>query len=43
MRHDEKIKKDRSSTESDEETMAQKLKQKTSEAYGKEMHKKFSS
>ncbi|MCH93378.1 hypothetical protein A2U01_0014327, partial [Trifolium medium] len=41
MKHDKKSKKDESSTESDEETVAQKLK-KTSEAYAKEMHKKFS-
>ncbi|MCI80383.1 hypothetical protein A2U01_0101654, partial [Trifolium medium] len=30
------------STESDETPLAQKLKQKTSEAYAKEIHKKFS-
>ncbi|MCI76705.1 hypothetical protein A2U01_0097975, partial [Trifolium medium] len=42
MRHDKKAKISDSGTESDEETLAQKLKQKTSEAYAKEMHRKFS-
>ncbi|MCI21100.1 hypothetical protein A2U01_0042264, partial [Trifolium medium] len=42
MKHDKRSKKDESSTESDEETLAQRLKQKTSEAYAKEMHEKFS-
>ncbi|MCI85668.1 hypothetical protein A2U01_0106947, partial [Trifolium medium] len=42
MKHDKKSKKDDSSTESDEKTLAQRLKQKTSDAYAKEMHKKFS-
>ncbi|MCI43674.1 hypothetical protein A2U01_0064912, partial [Trifolium medium] len=42
MKHDKKSKKDYSSTESDEETLAQRLKQKSLEAYVKEMHKKFS-
>ncbi|MCI20396.1 hypothetical protein A2U01_0041558, partial [Trifolium medium] len=42
MKHDKKSKKDDSSTESDEEILAQRLKQKTSEAYAKEMHKKIS-
>ncbi|MCI30674.1 hypothetical protein A2U01_0051885, partial [Trifolium medium] len=37
MRHNKGNKKDDSSTESDEETLAQRLKQKTSEAYAKEM------
>ncbi|MCI64778.1 hypothetical protein A2U01_0086036, partial [Trifolium medium] len=35
-RHDKKSKKSDSSTESDEEILAQRLKQKTSEAYAKE-------
>ncbi|MCI39994.1 hypothetical protein A2U01_0061226, partial [Trifolium medium] len=43
MRHDKRNKEDESSTESDEVPLAQKLKQETSEAYSKEMHKKFSS
>ncbi|MCI88830.1 hypothetical protein A2U01_0110118, partial [Trifolium medium] len=42
MRHDKGNKKDDSCTESDEETLAQRLKQKTLEAYANEMHKKFS-
>ncbi|MCI85624.1 hypothetical protein A2U01_0106903, partial [Trifolium medium] len=33
---------DESSTESDDVPLAQRLKQKTSQAYAKEMHKKFS-
>ncbi|MCI42442.1 hypothetical protein A2U01_0063679, partial [Trifolium medium] len=41
-RHDKKSKKNDSSTETDDETLAQRLKQKTSEAYAKEMHQKFS-
>ncbi|MCI65389.1 hypothetical protein A2U01_0086647, partial [Trifolium medium] len=41
--HDKRSRKDGSSTESDEEPIAQKLKQKTSEAYGKDMHRKSSS
>ncbi|MCI92052.1 hypothetical protein A2U01_0113348, partial [Trifolium medium] len=41
-RHDKSSKKDDSSTESDDENVAKRLKQKTSEAYAKEMHKKFS-
>ncbi|MCI25053.1 hypothetical protein A2U01_0046241, partial [Trifolium medium] len=41
-KHDKRSKKDDSSTESDDKTLDQKLKQKTSEAYAKEMHKKFS-
>ncbi|MCI62830.1 hypothetical protein A2U01_0084087, partial [Trifolium medium] len=40
MNHDKKSKKDESNTESDDETPAQRIKQKTSEAYAKEMHKK---
>ncbi|MCI30838.1 hypothetical protein A2U01_0052049, partial [Trifolium medium] len=40
--HDKRSKEDRSSTESDDVPLAQKLKQKTSKAYAKEMHKKFS-
>ncbi|MCI36129.1 hypothetical protein A2U01_0057351, partial [Trifolium medium] len=42
MRHDKKSKEDESSTESDDIPLAQKLKQKTSKAYTKEMHKNFS-
>ncbi|MCI53884.1 hypothetical protein A2U01_0075131, partial [Trifolium medium] len=42
LKHDNMSKIDESSTESDEETLGQMLKQKTSEAYAKEMHKKFS-
>ncbi|MCI77340.1 hypothetical protein A2U01_0098610, partial [Trifolium medium] len=42
LKHDKGNKKDDSCTESDEETLAQRLKHKTSEAYAKEMHKKFS-
>ncbi|MCI09192.1 hypothetical protein A2U01_0030275, partial [Trifolium medium] len=42
MKHDKASKEEDSSTESDEVPLAQKLKQKTSEAYAKEMHKKFS-
>ncbi|MCI85775.1 hypothetical protein A2U01_0107054, partial [Trifolium medium] len=43
MRHDKASNKDESSTESDDDVpLAQKLKQKTSKAYAKEMHKKFS-
>ncbi|MCH98976.1 hypothetical protein A2U01_0019986, partial [Trifolium medium] len=42
LKHDKRSKIDESSTESDEETLAQRLKQKSSEAYAKEMHKKFS-
>ncbi|MCI47397.1 hypothetical protein A2U01_0068639, partial [Trifolium medium] len=42
MKHDKRSKKDDSCTESDEETFAQRLKQKTSEAYAKEMDKTFS-
>ncbi|MCI57783.1 hypothetical protein A2U01_0079034, partial [Trifolium medium] len=41
-RHDKRSKKNDSSTETDEETLAQRLKQKTSEAYANEMHQKFS-
>ncbi|MCI47575.1 hypothetical protein A2U01_0068817, partial [Trifolium medium] len=41
-RHDKKAKTSDSGTESDEVPLAQKLKQKTSEAYAKEMHQKFS-
>ncbi|MCI33246.1 hypothetical protein A2U01_0054463, partial [Trifolium medium] len=41
-RHDKKAKTSDSGTESDEVTIAQKLKQETSEAYAKEMHQKFS-
>ncbi|MCI80976.1 hypothetical protein A2U01_0102248, partial [Trifolium medium] len=41
-RHDKSSKKDDSSTESDEETLAHRLRQKTSEAHAKEMHMKFS-
>ncbi|MCI47054.1 hypothetical protein A2U01_0068295, partial [Trifolium medium] len=40
-RHDKKSKKNDPSTESDEETLAQRLKQKTKEAYAKELHQKF--
>ncbi|MCI90653.1 hypothetical protein A2U01_0111947, partial [Trifolium medium] len=42
MRHDKRSKEDESSTESDAIPLAQRLKQKTSKAYAKEMHKKFS-
>ncbi|MCI52094.1 hypothetical protein A2U01_0073338, partial [Trifolium medium] len=42
MKHDKRSKKDESCTESDEETLAQRLKQKTSEDYANEMKKKFS-
>ncbi|MCI49949.1 hypothetical protein A2U01_0071193, partial [Trifolium medium] len=42
MRYDKGSKKDESSTESDDVPLAQRLKQKTSKAYAKEMHKKFS-
>ncbi|MCI62337.1 hypothetical protein A2U01_0083594, partial [Trifolium medium] len=42
MRHDKASKQDDSGTESDDVPLAQRLKQKTSEAYAKEMLKKFS-
>ncbi|MCI58541.1 hypothetical protein A2U01_0079796, partial [Trifolium medium] len=41
-RHDKRSKKNDSSTKSDEVTPAHRLKQKTSEAYAKEIHQKFS-
>ncbi|MCI61828.1 hypothetical protein A2U01_0083085, partial [Trifolium medium] len=41
-RQDKKAKTSNSSTESDERTLAQRLKQKSSEAFAKEMHQKFS-
>ncbi|MCI27057.1 hypothetical protein A2U01_0048255, partial [Trifolium medium] len=42
LRHDKRSKEDES-TESDDVPLAQRLKHKTSEAYGKDMHNKFSS
>ncbi|MCI33159.1 hypothetical protein A2U01_0054375, partial [Trifolium medium] len=41
-RHDKASEQDDSSTESDDVPLAQKLKQKTSQGYAKEMHKTFS-
>ncbi|MCI33454.1 hypothetical protein A2U01_0054671, partial [Trifolium medium] len=41
-RQEKRAKKNDLSTESDEETLAQRLKHKTLEAYAKEMHQKFS-
>ncbi|MCI65766.1 hypothetical protein A2U01_0087024, partial [Trifolium medium] len=41
-KHDKKGGEDESSTESDDVPLSQKLKQKTSEGYAKEMHKTFS-
>ncbi|MCI83798.1 hypothetical protein A2U01_0105074, partial [Trifolium medium] len=42
LKHDKTRKEDDSSTDTDDVPLAQKLKQKTSKAYAKEMHEKFS-